>query len=79
MHLVYPSKFDITIVFDFSCDDGNYPGEIGNNGYMYNFFRPGRGGGGEKVQYGLSGKREFHSYEVFSRSVIWFPQRHGKN
>ena len=46
MHLVYPPKFGITNVFDFPCDDCNYSGEIGNNGYMYNCFRQGKGGGG---------------------------------
>ena len=33
MHLVYLPKFCITIVFDFSWDDCNTPGETGNNGY----------------------------------------------
>ena len=32
MYLVYPPKFCITIVFDFSWDDCKFPGEIGNNG-----------------------------------------------
>ena len=46
MHLVYPPKLCITIVFDFSWDDCNNPGEFGNNGYA-KFWR------GNKVHYGL--------------------------
>ena len=39
MHLVYPSKFCVAIIFDFSCDDCNTQeqevllGAIGNKGY----------------------------------------------
>ena len=55
MHLVYPQKFCITIVFDFLCDDlPTYLPEIGRNRYT-KFGRGGGGGGGwpNKVHHGL--------------------------
>ena len=47
MHLVYPTKFGITIVFDFSCDDCNTQEKLEIMA-MYNVFF----GGGEGEERG---------------------------
>ena len=43
MHLVYPPKFGITIVFDFSCDDCNTQEKLEIMAMYNGFFGGGRG------------------------------------
>ena len=79
MHLFYPpppkkKKFGLTIVFDFSCEDCNTQKKLEIMA-MYKIFFFGGEGLGKVGTYGLGGKREFQSHEVFSRPVIWFPSK----
>ena len=52
MHLIYPPKFCITIVFDFSWDECNTQEKL-KTMVMQNLRGGGGGGGVNKVHYGL--------------------------